>query len=278
MNQKIRRRQFGRLLLVSTAATTALGHFTSGASAQTSQIIYGADFVSGVPILKSMDVGSGVVQDLSALASALRLNVGERLTGFSAVSATSFQFSSTYNTGTSNVNRLYSLGTSLKILTVSGLGTKDTVESMLVNKDGTLLGLVSRNHGVPPFSIAKFDKKTGKATILVDFPLPTDWRFNNLTQHPDGTYVGTSIQRDGSTRLVRVNRQKRQLIRMKLLRADSGTLMNDLRGMAFTSSGQLHVLGDPTYQGTNSIFTVDTSTGTMSPLRVFAVGKIAFIR
>ncbi|MBC8123674.1 MAG: hypothetical protein H7Y22_17780 [Gemmatimonadaceae bacterium] len=276
MDNKIKRRQFGKLVLASTAVTTSLGHLGSKASAQTSTIVYGADIVSDALVLKSMDLTSGLVQDLSALTSTLKLKSKERLTGLSAANSSSFTLSSTYKQDKkSNANNLYLLSTSAKTLKISGLGAKDTLESLIVATDGSLLGLLSRNGGSPPFSLAKFDKN-GKASILVQFPLPPDWRFSNLTQHPNGTIYATSMQRDGHTRLVRIDLQKRQLVVLKSLRFEDRTLRNDVFSMTCSAAGELHVLSNPVYEENSSVFSTDVSTGSIKKLKPFTVGKISF--
>jgi hypothetical protein len=55
-------------------------------------------------------------------------------------------------------------------------------------------------------------------------------------------------------------------------------LLNDLASLAFSPEGQLYALGDPTYQGTNSLFTIDPNTGAMTFVIAFAVNKITFNR
>ena len=51
-----------------------------------------------------------------------------------------------------------------------------------------------------------------------------------------------------------------------------------IKPIATSPAGQLFGLGDPEYQGTNSLFTVDVSTGAMSFVREFGVDQITFAR
>lgn len=273
MNHTMRRRQFSKLAFASTAIT-ALG-FAGKVSAQTSEIIYSADLVSGKLVLQSLNVVSGAVVDLSSLVSGLKLESGEKLTGLAALTTSSFALTSVYSKNGKKVYSNFLLTSSQKVKKVSGLSSGSIVESLVSDNKGSFISLVSLSGGGPPFALAKLDTK-GKATLISNFRLPPDWGFGNLTLKPNGLLYATGIGPQGYTCLVSMNLPEQQLIVVEQLRVDNSGFLNDLTGLAYSPSSQLYAAGNPTNEK-QSLFTADINTGALNLLQSIALSKISFV-
>jgi hypothetical protein len=232
----------------------------------------------------------------------------ERITGFTVLSDNTLVISTLAATKKGDFSRLIFCKVAKKDkkkLPQKGLKVKkikqpkyqcSTVESLLattafIQKQDQLLAVISLSGGTSPFELAFIDSKSGQIDASVETGLPElspQERLNNLAQSPDGKIYATRLggQSDGiSVSLVRLDFENKavvtgrgKIIRVVELSFNNKPLVNDLASLAFSSSGQLFALADPTYEGTNSLFTLDVNTGVMTLVRKFTVDKIIFAR
>jgi hypothetical protein len=207
-----------------------------------------------------------------------RLRRRERIAGFIASSSASLLFSKTKGVpGASEVvSHLILVNESSQVLPVTGLGENSTVEALLIADDGSIWCIVSLNSGVPPFSLATIDAETGTASLLEDFHFPPDARFGNIAQCGNGLIYGTSIGTEGSIRLVQIDLYNQEIINLPFLHFEERMLSDDLKSLAFSSSGQLYALGDLKERGKNLLLTVDIDTGALDLVREINTERITF--
>lgn len=298
MYQRIRRRRLGQMVFASTAAAV-FGNLANKTLAQGPPLIYGVRAVSGGVVLQSLDLKTGKIKDLSDRTKGLTLDADERLSGFTLLTdnntlvVTTAPATSVTTRKSVKRSRLSKIITSPQTLAaLPELAQNTTIETILATNEGNLLSIVSLKQGIRPFRLANIDLQTGQASFIDEFDqlpegalpppgafvLPPHRRFSNLTQSPDGKIYATSHGREGSTSLVKIDLQQRQLFSLPQLRFNNNPWLNDVSSLAFSPAGQLFALGDPNYQGTNSLFTVDLSTGVMKLVIAFAVDKITFTR
>lgn len=215
----------------------------------------------------------------------------ERVTGFTALSDGTFVVAVSAATKKGDFSRFILFGQDSKKSSTKGLKAQkikknNTVESLLAIQKDQLISIVSLNRGRPPFELAVIDSKSGQVDSGDGLDLPNllpFQRFSNLAQSADGTIYATNVDSEGVPTLVQfdlVNKSaitgRGRIIKLVQLSFKNRLLENDLASLAFSPSGQLFALADPTYEGTNSLFTVELNTGEMKLLRKFAVDKIAF--
>jgi hypothetical protein len=210
----------------------------------------------------------------------LVLQRGERIAGFAALSSASLLFSKTQGVpgAPEVVSHLIVVNKSSQTLTVTGLGDNNTVETLLITDDGSILCVVSLNSGVPPFSLATIDAETGTACLLEDFHFPSDARFSNLAQCGNGLIYGTSIGTEGSIRLVQIDIPNQQIIDLPFLHFEEQMVPDDLKSLTFSSSGQLYALADLKERGKNLLLTIDIDTGALHLVNEIDTEKITFSR
>jgi len=215
----------------------------------------------------------------------------ERITGFTALSDGTFVAAVSAATRRGDFSRFILFNEDGKRSIPKGLKArrikkKNTVESLLAIQNNQLLGIVSLNQGQPPFELAVINSRSGQVDsgASLGLPdLPLNHRFSNLAQSADGRIYATAMDSEGIPTIVQLDLQNRsqitgkgKLIKLVQLSFNGRFLKSDLASLAFSPSGQLFALADPTYEGTNSLFIVDLKTGEMKLLRKFAVDKIAF--
>jgi hypothetical protein len=304
--KNLKRRQFNRFVMVSTAVA-ALGIPAERAVAQARPVLLGirmrpmaaidqsntgadetdgADGTDAEIVIQTINPETGQIQDRAqpqlqgggGIPSVLRRD--ERLGGFAALAKGSLFVTKTQGIpGEPEVlSRLMISNGSSQTLTITGLGANNTVESLLITNDGSILCIVSLNSGVPPFRLATIDAQTGKASLVEGFNFPPNQRFSNLTQCPNGTIFGTSLGTEGSVRLVQLDLQKRQIIDLPLLRFEKRPVSNDLKSLTCSGADQLYALADPLKRDSNLLLTVDIGTGAMNLVKEIDAEKITFSR
>lgn len=237
-------------------------------------------------------VKNNQLQDQSALTQGLSLVDNERLAAFTvladgtlAVATASLTADITGKPDKSK--RLNLVQTSVQTLqslsNLAGLDEYSTVEDWVETADGNLLSLVSLNQGALPVHLANINRTTAQVSYVADLDLPQNQRLRNLTQCPNGNIYATTIGPEGYPHLVQLalNQKsiitgKGQLIDLGLLTFNKKPLPTNLVSLASSASNQLYALADPTYAGTNSLFTLDVNTRVMNLLRTFDFDKIAF--
>lgn len=279
--RRLRNQQFYLTMLAIAFAIIGVAAIKSAAIAQESPLVYGVRATSGEVVLESLDLTD---QLQSSIQTGITLEANERLSGFTLLADGTFTLATAPTTaavnGGVNLSRLIFFVASPQPQIVvfpelPGLAANNTIESLLATQDGKLLSILSLNQGTPPFSLATIDRNNGQVSPS-SITLPSDRRFSNLTQCPNGTIYLTSLGRSDSTSLVQLDLQQEQLISLPRLTFNYMPLSNDLASLACSLSNQLYALSDPTFQGTNSLFTLDASTGVMSLVKPFAVDKITF--
>jgi hypothetical protein len=172
------------------------------------------------------------------------------------------------------------------------LSKRQTIESLLattIQGKQLLLSVISLAEGSLPFKLAFIDPKSGQVDSSTGEILPEislQQRLSNLEQSPlNGKIYATRVGGQDNISLVEidlVNRAvitgKGKIIKVVELNFDKKPLQNDVADLAFSSSGQLFALADPKSEGSNSLFTVDMRTGSMSFVIKFPVDKIVFAR
>lgn len=277
----IGRRQFVQLAIASTVATIVSGNAKKTLAHEvSSSLICGVSASSGKVIVQSLDLNESTITDLSGDSADLILEPNERIGGFTLLSDCTFILSTAPTTAavtgrTKLATKLISLA-SQDLPALQGLNPNSTIESLLVTNDDRLLSIVSLNQGTPPFRLAKIDLHTGQVSFIDCLSLPSDRRFSNLSQCPDGHIYATSIAADSFTSLVQLDLDNQNIITLSQLNYNNRPLRDDVASLAYSPSHQLFALADPTYEGTNSVFKVDENTGAMELLANFAVDKIAF--
>ena len=289
MMQKLTRRRFGKLAIAATAGA-ALSTLASKTFAQPSLVIcgvstnYGASNGTASPagrlVVQYLDVTQGLVfdktTDLVSNQNLPLLKPRERLTGLSYLSDGTLVLSSNSTKTDEKSTTIKFIGSSSKELTVLGLAAQ-TIESLLVTNDGSLLALVGQSNGAPPFKLANIDRNSGQISFL-NFTLPADQRFNTLAQCPDGQIYATAIGRLSETSLVNLDPERGELRNLAQLNIKGKLWDNGLRSLACSPAGQLFALGAPRYETNNSVYTIEPHTGEMTLLREFDVNNIAFPR
>lgn len=234
-------------------------------------------------VTQSLDVTRGQVLDqtnaLVSNQSTPVLEPRQRLTGLSYLSDGTLILSSNCTTTEGNKPKCSTIkflkGNSSKKLTVSGLAPDQTVESFVVTNDGSLLALVCKSNGAPPYRLANIDRNTGQISFL-NITLPEYQRFGTLAPCRDGKIYATSIGRLGETSLVKLDLKQGALSNLAQLNFSGKVWDNGLRSLACSPAGQLFALGAPRYETTNSLYVVEPLTGAMTLLREFEVNNITF--
>ncbi|MGJ5673032.1 MAG: hypothetical protein ACR9NN_05365 [Nostochopsis sp.] len=169
---------------------------------------------------------------------------------------------------------------------VLDLETADqTIESLLSLSKDQFLCIVG-TEGIPPFAFKTIDSRTGKILSEDDLALPPlspNYRFANLCQDPKGNIFATEIGPDGIPFLISMNLQEKATVtgkvkiqRLTTLSFEGDPVVNDLKDLNFSSSGQLYALNTDKGGKNNALFTVDVKSGKMERVMEFPFEKFAF--
>ncbi|MEH2348509.1 MAG: hypothetical protein V7K55_10960 [Nostoc sp.] len=163
--------------------------------------------------------------------------------------------------------------------------SNQTIESLLSLPNNKLLCIVG-TEGVPPFTFRTLDFTTGKILSGDDLSLPSllpNHRFANLCQDAKGNIFATEIGSEGIPILISMNLQEKAIItgkvkmkRLTRLTVEGKPLINDVKDLGFSASGQLYALATDSSRKNNVLYTVDVKTGKMEPVKNFAVEKFVF--
>lgn len=233
-------------------------------------------------VVESLDVVTGQVKDLTTPqllqdGGTPILHSGEQVTGLTYLSdgrlVVAITPVSTSEKGDAPT-RLTILGTSSTTVTVSGLNKQQKLESLVGTSQGGLLGLVVKKNGTPPVSLVDIDVKTGQISFTEKVILPSEQRFSNLAQCPDGKLYTTTVGKQGETNLVQLNLGQQKPITKAQLRFNGSPWNNGLNSLVCSKAGQLLALGARRYESPNNLYTVDPSNGIMTLLKPFDVARI----
>ncbi|MEH2110214.1 hypothetical protein [Nostoc sp.] len=163
--------------------------------------------------------------------------------------------------------------------------SNQTIESLLGLPNNQLLCIVGTG-GVPPFTLTTLDFRTGKILSKNDLdlpPLPDKHRFANLCQDPKGNIFATEISSEGIPILISINLQDKAILtgkvkikRLTRLTIEGRPVINDVKDLGFSSSGQLYALAADSSRKNNVLYTVDVKTGKMEVVKNFASEKFVF--
>lgn len=300
------------VLLSSASSSQTVDSVNAAAANTTSGIILQsldlANLTTQEPLIAEISEGSVSNQQDATETVPKALVVrkpSNRITGFTVLSDSTFVISTVTETKDGDFSHLLfsdPLKKNEKKSPKKGLKVKKakspkykytTVESLLATtinnkKDNELLSVVSLSGGGTPFELAFIDSSSGQIDASAETGLPelsSQERLSNLAQSPEGKIYATSVGGQGGVSLVELDLANRAVvtgrgknIRLVGLSFNNKPLENDLASLAFSSSGQLFALADPSYKGTNSLFIVDVKSGELALLREFAVDKIALAR
>jgi hypothetical protein len=294
MNPSFTRRQVLRLALngsamVASCAVAASGRFALAifAGAPTSTVLLGlrgGNIPAGGPanavplVAQSMDFVTGQIQ-LKPVPQVLQdgttpvLSVNDAITGFTVLIDGTLVLVTTPITGSkhaSDPSRLTRLiQTTAVAVSVSGLNRQQQLASVVATTSGPVLGLVQNRNGTSPVRLVAIDPQTGALTEYANLHLPSAQRFTTLAQCPDGQVYSTAVGRDGHTTLVRLDTGE-----IRALTFDGLAWNNGLANLVCSPSNELLALGAPRYKTPNALYSVDPSSGVMSWVRDFDVGRL----
>jgi len=161
---------------------------------------------------------------------------------------------------------------------VAGLDTFATLSQLLVAWGARYYGLVGLHNDRPPYQLVTFSAASTGVLKLKSVELPSETRYANLTQCPDGTIYATSLAAQQGTRLVVLNPESGQVIERSQLTLNLRRLPSDIMSLTCDLNGRLYALADPTRRGTAALYSLDATTGTLCWLGNFAAHKVAFIK
>ncbi len=241
----------------------------STVQAQTNEIMHGLQTTTSQVILENLDLKTGKLSDQVAL----DLTSVARFKSFLTLPDGTVILSQT-NVGKITANHLLLVNSYRRSVPILGLGSKDTLESIVSNQ-GMLLGLVAQRE-IPPFHLVKINPQTGLAQSLVGWQLPKDDYLGTLTRCGDGTIYGTSLQREGFTHLVQFDLNTRQILPLVRLQWANKPLSHNVRSLACARDRQLYVTADPDFSGHNHVFQVNAETGDLTPFADITYDHINF--
>ena len=160
---------------------------------------------------------------------------------------------------------------------VTGLSSSYSISSVLVPQAGPPLALVAHHSDTPPFWLANVDLDSGKIDII-SLTLNPITRYSHLTQCPDARIYAVSMAPQYDVRMVQLDLDRQQALRLAQIKLDGEALHTEIKSLACGPTGIVYALADPTHSGSNSLFTVDLATGTMTLLRPFDVDRMIFVR
>jgi hypothetical protein len=245
-----------------------------------SQLLYGVRANVGKIQLFSLDLNTLVVQDLTSTIPEIILQPNERLSSFTVMLDGTFVVTTAPSVilQASSPSRLITFSPSTTLPTSQELDQSITIESLCARNNGELLSIISLNQGVPPFNLAKINQQTGEVSFLNDqLALPTNARFSNLTESPDGYLYTTYLSGEASTKIVQLFLEEGSFNILSQLSYNGGLVYNDLFDQAYSPlKDGIFVLANLNYQNPNSILWVNEELGVMELITAFAVDKIAF--
>jgi hypothetical protein len=299
---KLTRRRFGKLTIV-TIAMGSLGYFPSNALAAEEErpklVIVGVEHgtvVRNGRANSTTDLDRDTTENYSTIAPSTTpveafqglvfrrldlktgktqtqtlkepiLSLGERLTGLTYLGDGTLIISITPDSASANgaePTRLLILDKSSKTIAVSGLQSHQALDSLLLLKDASLIGLVTEKDGSAPAKIVDLDPKTGK--ISDRFDLPKGTRFSCLAESPDGKLYTSVFRANATTDLLEVKSAQKTVNVVAKLTVDGGPWYHGIQSLMFSPAGELLALANLEYRLPNSLYRVKVDTGVMTKL------------
>ena len=113
---------------------------------------------------------------------------------------------------------------------------------------------------------------------LSAFRLEPAVRYGHLTQCPDGAIYATSIEIEGTVRLVRFDLESKSVAEAGQLNFNGVPLQSDVADLACGPPSRLYALADPTYSERNSLFALNPNSGAMIRVDIFDVDHMTFVQ
>jgi len=256
MYTRIKRRQFGHLILASATTTMLLNLAKNKTLAQEARSLVGVrlpgrkdqqnnkpstdlENITPAVTLVSLDLTTGnekstteippiIVdnQDIKSQVSKKAVHIeSTRITGFTTLSDGTLVLITVSTNQKGNYSNLIfpqdKSSKKPKTKKISGFRkANNTIEGILGTKDNKIIAIASYNNGVPPFYLVLIDPKNGKITSgdELNLPeLPPNIRFSNLALSPDGKFYATILTSEGRATLVQLDPSKKSFITGKLL-------------------------------------------------------------
>lgn len=198
------------------------------------------------------------------------LSPGERLTGLTDLADGTLLVAITPDSAGANgaePTRFLILNKSSQATSVSGLKVDEALDSLLLLKSGSLIGLVTKKDGTGPAKIVDVDPKTGKVSFTNRITLPTVRRFSCLAEAPDGTLYTSVFRANATTELLKLDLAQKTVTVVAKLTVDSMPWYHGIQSLIFTQVGQLVALANLEYRLPNSVYTIKTDTGVMTKVR-----------
>jgi hypothetical protein len=198
------------------------------------------------------------------------LSPGERLTGLTYLADGTLLVAITPDSASANgaePTRFLILNKSSQTIPVSGLKVDEALDSLLLLKSGSLIGLVTKKDGTGPAQIVDVNFKTGKVSFTNRISLPTDRRFSCLAEAPDGTLYTSVFRANATTELLKLDLAQKTVNVVAKLTVDCMSWYHGIQSLIFTPVGQLVALANLEYRLPNSVYTIKLDTGVMTKVR-----------
>jgi hypothetical protein len=160
---------------------------------------------------------------------------------------------------------------------VTGLSSSYSISSVLVPESGPPLALIAHHSDTPPFWLANVNLDSGKIDIIGPTLNPMI-RYSHLAQCPNARIYAVSMAPQYDVRMVQLDLDRQQVLRLAQIKLDGDALHTAIKSLACGATGILYGLADPTFSGSNSLFTIEPASGTMTLLRPFDVDRMIFVR
>jgi hypothetical protein len=216
-------------------------------------------------ILQFLDLETGKIT--SRTVNKPILSPGERLTGLTYLADGNLLVAITPDSASANGSeptRFLILNKSFKTISVSGLKVDEALDSLLLLKSGSLIGLVTKKDGTGPAKIVDVSPKTGEISFTNRISLPADRRFSCLAEAPDGTLYTSVFRANATTELLKLDLVKKAVTVVAKLTIDGMQWYHGIQSLIFTPVGQLVALGNLEYRLPNSVYTIQLDTGVMT--------------
>ncbi|MBW4633806.1 MAG: hypothetical protein KME30_18465 [Iphinoe sp. HA4291-MV1] len=276
MKLKLTRRQFGQLAIASTAVA-GLGYLGKNTFAQTPSIIYGAraDRKAGGLVLQSLNLTTKQIQDIATVP----IERGERLESLTYLALNTFLLTIGPVGGSKKENdppRLVTviLGQIPVSVPVPGFNKLETLGSVRITNDGSLIGLVHRKDKKSA-RLVNLNATTAAISNRDNIKLPENERFDNLVQLSNGITYTTILGFQGDTSLFQLNLGGGQVSQGVPLKINNTAWNSGFSSLAGAPGDLIYALGAPRYITPYNLYTINPSTGAITLVQQWNVVKIA---
>ena len=222
------------------------------------------------------------------------LSPGERFTGLTYLADGTLLIAITPQSASANGSeptRFLILNEDSQTIAALGLNINEALDSLLLLKSGSLIGLVTKKDGTGPAKIVDVNPRTGKVSFTNRIGLPADRRFSCLAEAPDGTLYTSVFRANATTELLRVDFARQTVTVVAHLtvtgvfqsefdgRAVQGTVpwYHGIQSLMVTPAGQLVALCNLEYRLPNSVYSIRVDTGHMTEVTGFEASRATLL-